>query len=159
MSSQKLGHTQIGCMRVAGHNFISFAEGSPGRSVSNRAHCNVSLICTQQVLNFPHPRQWQGPDERELTVFCKTGVCEEVSPLTAFPMVLPLPSLPFLAGLSTLGSSPGNWTDWKSFNSLIQVALQFHSPLCFGLLQISFRTFFPPPLKLAVGTLNNFFSK
>lgn len=31
MRSQKLGHTQTGCVRVAGHCSV-FAEGSPGRS-------------------------------------------------------------------------------------------------------------------------------
>lgn len=146
MSSQKLGHTQIGCTRVAGHDCISFAEGSPGRSASNRAHCNVSLIHTQQVLNSPHPQQWQRPDGCEPTMFCRTGVREEISPPTAFPMFLPLPSLPFLAGFSTLGSSPENWTDWNTFNGLIQVVLQFHSPLGCGILQI-LQDFFSPILE------------
>jgi len=60
MSSQKLGHTQTGYLRVAGHRSSSFAEGSPGRSAwaiqasapaSNRSLCNDPLVCTQQVLS------------------------------------------------------------------------------------------------------------
>ena len=87
MSSQKLGHTQTGYVRVTGRCSISFAEGSPGRSAwaiqasvpaSNRSLYNDPLICTQQVScqlpqtpHIPHRWQWWGLDERETRILCR----------------------------------------------------------------------------------------
>lgn len=90
MSSQKLGHTQTGYVRLAGHCSTSFAEGSPGRSAwaiqafapaSNRSAYNDPLsvhnrfhVSGLKLPTSPHCWQWWGLDECETRILCRAEV-------------------------------------------------------------------------------------